>query len=283
MENIYTKLEELKVQRKETQELVKQNIDVIGNALKNEIEKLIDEDVKIEYTFEIRNEWNTNTYPYCFTSTVYFLTDDAAKIADGRKYDFASEFRLNIHNYGISISKGSVSEYTRKDKFQVARDLLLGKLWGVESQLTEIFMSLFDIDLYKRYNDILSEIREKELNIKRVEKELQREKVIKMLKSNKYLYKSNEYNIFKKGEDGYTIYPYVIIGKQITVGSTYIIDKVTDKTIICHTRNCSWETKRLKIEDYVSEIIEERWKLSQEEPQSTINYFDKDEEEGGNE
>jgi hypothetical protein len=145
----------------------------------------LDEDVKIEYTFEIRNEWNTNTYPYCFTSTVYFLTDDAAKIADGRKYDFASEFRLNIHNYGISISKGSVSEYTRNDKFQVARDLLLGKLWGVESQLTEIFMSLFDIDLYKRYNDIRFEIQEKEHNIKRVEKELEREKAIKMLKSNK--------------------------------------------------------------------------------------------------
>lgn len=196
---------------------------------------------------------------YCFTGKVGFKTDNEERLAKGWKTDFGSDFDISIYqNGGIEINKGTCGSYRRQDKFQVARDLCLAKVWENEEALINCMNYHFKYDLYKTFEDINNEIKQIERDIKIAENQRKRAEALQALRGAVYIYTENVFDKYEN--DDY--WSNNIIGKIHRPHDIFKIEKITDKSVLGHYINYSWENKRLDCNIIINRIMNNSLKTS---------------------
>ena len=211
------------------------------------------EGFKIEARFNFSTTWRREKYGrYVFHADVGFVTDDPARIAKGWTTDFGSDFDLYIYEEGgIEINKGTCGSYTRKDKYQVARDLMLAKIWGVEDILINKMKELCDFNLYDTFMDLDNQIDRIQRDIENAEQKRKEDEMLKTLRGAKYLYTESICDAYK--DDDY--WTHEVIGKKHHFYDIFVIEKITDKSVIGHYELYRWENKRLPVSTIIYQLL----------------------------
>lgn len=80
---------------------------------------------------------------------VRFLEEDETRIEKGYKYNFGSNFNLNIYDGNLSINNGTIGTYDKSYKFQIARVRMIAAIW---EHMDEI-IGLVDFNAMRKIND----------------------------------------------------------------------------------------------------------------------------------
>ena len=202
-----------------------------------------------------------------FSGRVEFITDDPQRIAKGWKTDFGSDFDIRINEVnGIEINKGTIGSYTLKDKYQVARDRMLAMIWDNHSIIVDIMAKSFQVDLFTAFNEADRAVDRAENDIKKAEQERQRQEAFLKLKKAKFL--CTHHVMDKYENDDY--WTHKVIGKRHTYGDLFIIDKLTDKSVLGRYEMYRWENKRLELSYVISQIQNGRLLALEERPEEWI-------------
>lgn len=268
-------LMELQEKRKAAFEQFKTNEKEVAERLANLIKVHCAPDgFELDIQLEMRTEWRRNENSrYYFGGSVAFLTDDPERLKKGWKTDFGSNFDLSIHEYGIEINKGTCGSYTRKDKYQVARDIMLAKVWENEDVLVAYMTNHFDYNLHVNYYNIDNQISRINEDLKRAEEQRQFEETLKTLRGAKYLYKHSVNDKYK--DDDY--WSHEKIGVHHHFYNMLVITKITDKTVLCYDENYKWVNKRIPLGSVIYDLQHGILHCSAERPE---DYDELDEGKG---
>ena len=202
-----------------------------------------------------------------FSGSVEFITDDPERIAKGWNTDFGSDFDIKIsENYGIEINKGTIGSYTLKDKYQVARDRMLAMIWDNHSIIVDIMARTFQIDLYNKFYEADRAVNRAEDDIKKAEEERKNNEALLKLKKAKYL--CTHHVMDKYENDDY--WTHNVIGKRHTYADLFIIDKVTDQSVLGRYEMYKWRNKRLELSNVIYQIRTGKLLAFEERPEEWI-------------
>lgn len=242
---------------------------VIDELTKMLNEKCCPEGVElvVDLKMDVCHRYGEQYGQYYFNGDIGFKTDDKERLAKGWKTDFGSDFNIRIYqNGGIEINKGSCGSYRRQDKFQVARDLCLPKIWENEEALVNCMNYHFKYDLYKTFIDINNEIIQ-------IEQQQRCDNALKALGGAVYLYTENVYNKYEYvGDKKYEI------AKAHSPSDIFKIEKITDKNVLGYYVDFPWQKKRLDRNIIMTKIMNNYLKTSVELPTAFI--VSNDEEAG---
>ena len=202
-----------------------------------------------------------------FAGEISFKTDDPERIKKGWDDDFGSDFDIYITSDGIKINKGTCGSYTLKDKYQIARDRILCKIWDHHDEIVKVMTDTFNSELYKAYRDIDWKIRNIEADLKAKEEERKAKELLDKLNNSKYLAEIRKSNIYSK--DYLTV-----IGTNNHYTDLFVIEKITDKSIIGHYDLYYWQEKRLNKGQVLSDLKWGRTHMFTEMPQDYKEFKD---------
>ena len=259
-------LQQLIDNRKATYELFHTNEVATVEAITSFIKQhCVPEGLEVQIT--LRHDRCYSNSGVAFTGSVEFITDNPVDIAKGRKTDFASDFSIRIYSKsGIHISKGSIGDYSLADKYQVARDRMLAMIWDNHSIIVDIMTKSFQVDLFTAFNEADRAVDRAENDIKKAEQERQRQEAFLKLKKAKFL--CTHHVMDKYENDDY--WTHKVIGKRHTYGDLFIIDKLTDKSVLGRYEMYRWENKRLELSYVISQIQNGRLLALEERPEEWI-------------
>lgn len=259
-------LETLRKQRNDAYETFHQNEQEVAQKL-TDIIKMHCEPEGVEAVIYLNMDKPWSSYRneknrYCFRGRVAFLTDDPERIKKGYTEDFGSNFDITINEEGgIEINKGTIGSYTSKDKYQVARDRMLCSIWDNESVIVGCMLNNFKYDLYKTYWDLDIACERLEQDIKHEEENRVRNEMLQKLKSSKYLYQEHVSDKYD-----YDLHKY--ISKVHRFHSVFVIEKVTDKSILGYEQNYPGCDRRLNLSHTLYSLLRKEQFCGNEVPQN---------------
>lgn len=215
--------------------------------------------------FELNYRLNINEYEAKVSGDIEFITDDPERIKKGWKTDFGSDFDFSVSKSEIKINKGTIGSYTIKDKFQVARDRLICSIWDNHDIIVGIFNNNYNQELANDYKEADRELERAEDRIKAAKEEAKKQELLNTLKKAKFLvaqsyrakYKDDDWNKERIG----TLHYYY---------NYFIIDKITDKSILGRYETYHWENKRLDLEHVLYQIQTGNLLAFEERPEDYI-------------
>lgn len=194
-----------------------------------------------------RRNWNDGEYtPMVSTTVRFYKSVEERRNKDEEEID-NYDFELKIYPSEIKVSMCSMSGFTRQNKVKLAIVLTVAKLFEKELDFCNFVFSNINVNDLEHRKDSNHKIWEIEAAIKRNEEEARRNEAIAKLTSAKYLF---EHNVKKKYD--YDLHKYV--GEDHHFYNKFVIEKITDKSIIGYYEQYRWDRKRLDRSSYLYSI-----------------------------
>lgn len=144
------------------------------------------------------------------------------------KADFGSDISLYIFDDHIKMNYGTCGDYTRKNKGQMTRALLVPKLWENEDTICSIAKASINMNDYDELMKVRMQIDRIENDIKTAQREREREETLEKIRKAKFICKR------RKADDGHWDDKghYFVDRRFYVYHSFEKIKKVTDKSVL---------------------------------------------------
>lgn len=221
-------------------------------------------DCKLTGRFTLDRPWAYEQHgKYEVRGRISFLTDDPKRLEKGYDTDFGSDFDMTIYDKGgIAINKGTCGQYTLKDKYQIARDRVLGNLWENHDTIVNIVKGNINVTNFERLCKLGIEINHSEEQLKRAKDEEEYQSIKNKVLLASYL-AGHGINDKYENDDYWTR---KVIAKQHHYYDIFVIEKITDKSIIGYYENYRWEKKRLDLSRTIYQIKSKQLEWFSERP-----------------
>ena len=252
LQTLVEKDNELKLKVKEMNSNLEQRLNTLFTAINSTGLELLPIKVGVEahpwVSMDLRDKIEEQTFSV--RTTIYFKNLDPNK---DRDYDFGSNFDLTIYDTFIEINKGTCGSYTKYDRCQKGRDLLLASVWENEQTLCDICKEVINVELLDELYNVRKEIQDINYMIVRAKEEAELKVAKKELLTAKFLAK-------KRKDEHYNWDTHSYDEPTYTYHTFQKIVKITDKLVIvqdCNNDGEPWyvgDTRRLKLSQVLNNI-----------------------------
>lgn len=249
-------LQNLNEQRKHLFEAVKAQEDALNEKLFTFFKTISEYDglEMMPLDCDIRRPWSSAEQNNMFEVllTIRFFDETGAKWPSGQpKSDFGSDISLYIFDDHIKMNYGTCGDYTRKDKGQMSRAMLVCKLWENEDTICSIARASINMNDYDELEKVRLQIGRINDNIKRAQRQREAEETLSKIRSAKFICKRRKQKINERWDEEKG--EYVNDGYEYFYHSFEKINKVTEKNVLT-TDEYSHENHRRNLEEIISDI-----------------------------
>lgn len=188
----------------------------------------------IKTTIEYTSDWNKER---TYTAYVRFYLN-WYRVKGDEKEKSNRDIDLTIYRDHIKITYDSASNLTREEKDELARTLMLSKLFENEYDLCQLTFSIVNINDLDHLKDTRHKIYEIENDIRQNKEEQEKNDAEAKLLSAKFIYECNRNKRYDYDLHRYTHIDYHFFNK-------FVIEKITEKSIIGYYEQYRWDRKRL--------------------------------------